>query len=466
MSEGSEDVATLLRDGVGQQHVANARCVVSVVEGPDVGASLEFDRSRPSRVLVGQSAACDLRLTDRLVSRRHFALDLDEIGIRLTDLGSTNGTFAGGLRVTDAHLAGAATIRVGETTLLVSLLPAGEPLALTPALRFGKMLGASPEMRRLYPLCERLAKTTLPVVIEGETGTGKEVLAESLHEQSPRAKQPFVVFDCTAFAPALVESILFGHERGSFTGAVEQRRGVFELAHGGTLFIDELGELDASLQPKLLRAVERGEVQRVGGNQWIPVDVRLIAATRRNTRSRGAGEGPFSRLIASTASRRSAPGSSSRPSRCSHRRHRDARAPLLARARRRRSPDAAGADDEPGLPLAIGRGTSASSSTPSPAPARSAISIEALGRAPVRAAAERCPRERASPGGYRGRRDPPLDRRPARARALVDRRAFERRYVAERVLARYDVQRVVRAAAASGIARRYFQLLRARQRRS
>src|SRR6185312_7143916 len=124
---------------------------------------------------------------------------------------------------------------------------AADPITLPPALRFGRMIGASPQMRRLYPLCERLATTTLPIVIEGETGTGKEVLAESLHEASPRAGGPFVVFDCTATAPSLVESALFGHERGAFTGALEQRKGVFEQAHGGTLFIDELGELDLSL---------------------------------------------------------------------------------------------------------------------------------------------------------------------------------------------------------------------------
>jgi DNA-binding NtrC family response regulator len=122
----------------------------------------------------------------------------------------------------------------------------------------------------------------VPVVIEGETGTGKEILAEALHEQGPRAAGPFVVFDCTAVLPGLVEAELFGHERGAFTGAVGQRKGLFEQAHGGTLLVDEIGDLDAALQPKLLRAVERGEVRRVGGDRWMKVDVRILAATRRD----------------------------------------------------------------------------------------------------------------------------------------------------------------------------------------
>jgi len=137
-------------------------------------------------------------------------------------------------------------------------------------------------MRRLYPLCERLAQSNVAVVIEGETGTGKEALAEALHETGPRAGGPYVVFDCTSVHGPLMESELFGHDKGAFTGAIAMRKGVFELAHGGTLLIDEIGDLDLSLQPKLLRAVERGEMRRVGGDRPIHVDVRLIAATRRD----------------------------------------------------------------------------------------------------------------------------------------------------------------------------------------
>ncbi len=134
----------------------------------------------------------------------------------------------------------------------------------------------------LYPVLERLARSNVPVVIEGETGTGKEALAESLHEMGPRADRPFVVFDCTAVPPTLMEAELFGHERGAFTGASSARPGVFELADGGTLFIDEIGDLELSLQSKLLRAVERSEVKRLGSSKTTRVDVRILAATRRD----------------------------------------------------------------------------------------------------------------------------------------------------------------------------------------
>jgi DNA-binding NtrC family response regulator len=147
-------------------------------------------------------------------------------------------------------------------------------------------------MRRLFPVVERIAASDVPVIIEGETGTGKEVLAESIHEAGKRASGPFVVFDCTAVPPALVESALFGHERGAFTGAVSSRQGVFEQAHGGTLLIDEIGDLDIALQAKLLRAIERSQVQRVGGSQYFQFDVRILCATRRDL-EREIQEGRF-----------------------------------------------------------------------------------------------------------------------------------------------------------------------------
>jgi DNA-binding NtrC family response regulator len=137
-------------------------------------------------------------------------------------------------------------------------------------------------MRALFKLCARLAQSNVPVVIEGETGTGKELLAQSIHEAGSRASGPFVLFDCTTVPPNLVESALFGHEKGAFTGAVGSRVGVFEQAHGGTLFLDEIGDLDVALQAKLLRAIERAEVQRVGGTGWARVDVRILCATRRD----------------------------------------------------------------------------------------------------------------------------------------------------------------------------------------
>jgi two-component system, NtrC family, response regulator HydG len=251
--------------------------VLTVAAGPDAGSTFAVDR----RVLVGQSPACDFKLTDPHVSRRHVALDPMGPRLRVTDLESTNGTFVNDVAIADAFLAGGERLRLGDTTLRVDR---GEPstLALTPATGFGHVVGESSEMRRLYPLCRKLAASDVPVVIEGETGTGKEVLAESLHEEGSRAEGPFVVFDCTATPANLLEAALFGHERGSFTGAVDSRKGVFEQAHGGTLFIDEIGDLDLALQSKLLRALERREIRRIGGDRWIKVDVRVLAATRRD----------------------------------------------------------------------------------------------------------------------------------------------------------------------------------------
>ena len=255
--------------------------LLTVTTGRDQGQALRIDADTPGRQLVGQSVACALRLTDPHVSRRHVAVDLGPSGLSITDLGSLNGTRVNGLRVETVFLEGGERIRLGDTQIDVAEA-AGAPPRANHATSFGPLLGSSHAMRRLYPLLEKLAASTVAVIIEGETGTGKEVLAEALHQASPRASGPFVVFDCTATAPSLIEPALFGHERGAFTGATEQRKGVFEAAHGGTLLLDEIGELELALQPKLLRAVQRGEVCRVGSSKWLSVDVRILVATRRN----------------------------------------------------------------------------------------------------------------------------------------------------------------------------------------
>jgi len=276
-----DETRTVLRRSLAPSTAEGAAFVVSVVEGPDRGASVRIDASRPGRLLVGQSPACELKLRDPHVSRRHLAFELDGERVRMNDLGSTNGTTVNQIQVVEAYLRGGEIVHVGETALRVDKGTA-EPTHLSPAMRFGRVVGASPEMRRIYPLCDKIAQSNVPVVIEGETGTGKELLAEALHEAGPRTSGPFVVFDCTAIPPSLAESTLFGHERGAFTGAVSSRKGVFELAHNGTLFIDEIGDLDLTLQPKLLRAIERSEVQRVGSEKWMKVNVRIISATRRD----------------------------------------------------------------------------------------------------------------------------------------------------------------------------------------
>jgi DNA-binding NtrC family response regulator len=234
------------------------------------------------RVYVGKSPTCEFCLEDPAVSRRHAGLELRDDGVRLTDLASTNGTWVNGLRIHDVTLRGGEVIQFGPVAVRVDFGQSVAPPAASSAARFGKVTGTSDAMRRLYPLLDRLAASGVPVLIEGETGTGKEVVAESLHEAGPRANKPFVVFDCTTVPANLLESALFGHEKGSFTGATSTRLGVFEQANGGTLFIDEIGDLDIALQARLLRAIERQEVQRVGATSWSKVDVRVMSATRRD----------------------------------------------------------------------------------------------------------------------------------------------------------------------------------------
>jgi DNA-binding NtrC family response regulator len=253
-----------------------------VERGPDAHKQLRIEESAPAPSLVGSSPVCALRLDDPAVSRRHLALETTDDGWHLRDLGSTNGTRVDGVRIVEAVLHGGERIAIGRTTIRVERDVAAEPVALPSETHFGPVVGRSARMRRLYPLLARLAASTIPVVIEGETGTGKEAVAEAIHQAGPRAAGPFVVFDCTAAASNLLESELFGHERGAFTGAVASRPGVFQQAHRGTLLIDEIGDLDLTLQPKLLRAIERSEVRPLGGTRSIRFDVRLIAATRRD----------------------------------------------------------------------------------------------------------------------------------------------------------------------------------------
>jgi transcriptional regulator with GAF, ATPase, and Fis domain len=187
-----------------------------------------------------------------------------------------------GVRVFDAIVSGPVHLQLGETTLAVTPLSETVDREQATSDRFGDLLGTSPCMRELFADLERIAPSDISVLIEGETGTGKELVAESIHRASARANGPFVVFDCSAVAPTLAESELFGHERGAFTGAVGSRPGVFEQADGGTIFLDELGELPRELQPKLLRVLEKREVRRIGAQRTTPIDVRLIAATNRN----------------------------------------------------------------------------------------------------------------------------------------------------------------------------------------
>jgi transcriptional regulator with GAF, ATPase, and Fis domain len=290
--EREEDVRTQAQT-FAQQLLAEAppdeQRRVLVIEGPDAGKSFLLDPHAPARLLIGTSVVCGIRLTDQAVSRRHAALEPVGRRYRLTDLGSTNGTFVDGIAIVEAFLRADEIVRCGSTAFRIEAVEgngegarsAASSSPLTSAVRFGRVQGASVAMRRMYPLLEKLAATRIPVLIEGETGTGKEMVGEAIYEKGGSVG-PFVVFDCTTVSPNLVEAELFGHERGAFTGAEATRRGIFEEAHGGTLLIDELGDLELPLQAKLLRVLDRGEVRRVGSNTPIAVDVRVLAATRRD----------------------------------------------------------------------------------------------------------------------------------------------------------------------------------------
>jgi transcriptional regulator with PAS, ATPase and Fis domain len=259
--------------------VKYAKTRISVVHGPDTGLSLEL---ASNAVRIGTASDNDLVLTDQTVSRRHCALLPVAEGVRVTDEGSTNGVLVGGVRLFDAVMHGPQKLTVGES--VIALVPLDETVEREQASsdRFGDLLGSSARMRELFADLERLAASEISVLVEGETGTGKELVAESIHANSPRADSPLVVFDCSTVVASLAESELFGHERGAFTGAVTARAGVFEQANGGTIFLDEIGELPKDLQPKLLRVLEKREVRRLGSQRVIPIDVRLIAATHRN----------------------------------------------------------------------------------------------------------------------------------------------------------------------------------------
>ena len=255
---------------------------LTVIEGPGSGASL---RAEMSEVSVGTAQGNDLVLPDPTVSRHHFSLSATPEGYLLKDLGSSNGTWVSGMRVLSGYVEPGARVRVGRTTLLVDQVNEDICEALSPEDGFGPLLGQSSAMRRIFAALPRIAQSDSTVLLEGETGTGKGVLAAAIHEASPRAAGPFVVLDCAAIAPTLIESELFGHVKGSFTGAQTDRAGAFEQAKGGTIFIDEIGELPLDMQPKLLRALEERSVKRVGGNQRVKLDVRVIAATNRDLRT-------------------------------------------------------------------------------------------------------------------------------------------------------------------------------------
>jgi two-component system, NtrC family, response regulator GlrR len=263
---------------------------VTVTGGPARGASWPArDREAKERCSIGSHPSNDLVLDDPTVSRFHCELAIAGGKVRVRDLGSRNGTLldAGGgeLALADATVPGGTALVLGHTELRIDVDAAVAEVSCSERPRFGGLVGDSPAMREVFSQLEKIAASDATVLIEGETGTGKEGVAKALHDEGPRAAAPFVVLDCGAIPAQLLEAELFGHEAGSFTGATDRRIGVFEQASGGTLFLDEVGELPMELQPKLLRALESREIRRVGGRAPIKCDLRIVAATNRDLRA-------------------------------------------------------------------------------------------------------------------------------------------------------------------------------------
>jgi DNA-binding NtrC family response regulator len=284
------EINTVVVEGSGKTLVLSLpRFTVSVVAGPDAGQKAQ---SVDGRLIVGTAEGAMLRLTDPTVSRYHVDFEATAQGVIVRDLGSTNRTMLSGVAVHEAAVTRDVEFEVGRTRLRLGFEAEKAKVTTQADAEFGQLIGQSPAMRIVFAALEKAAPTNAPVLITGESGTGKELAARAIHDASSRAQGPFEVVDCGGLPGTLIESELFGHERGAFTGANGDREGAFERAEGGTLFLDEVGELPLELQPKLLRALGEGEIRRIGGKRTKQVDVRIVAATNRDLR-RHVNSGQF-----------------------------------------------------------------------------------------------------------------------------------------------------------------------------
>jgi len=231
---------------------------------------------------IGKDPQNDIKLADAYVSSFHCKIEKKEDHYVLKDYGSTNGTLLNGQKVREAILKHDDQLHIGQIHFHFSCVKEKKHIEAKDAGQFCNMVSQDPDMKHLFGLIEEVGPTQAPVFIHGETGTGKELIARAIVQSSDRVNAPFLTINCGAISKDLIESELFGHEKGAFTSAHTQRKGLFEQAHTGTLFLDEIGELPIDLQPKLLRVLETGEIRRVGGDQTIHVDVRIVSATHRN----------------------------------------------------------------------------------------------------------------------------------------------------------------------------------------
>lgn len=267
MSDGTLALLAAQRTTPGRRF----QLVVEPSEGPPRTISLE-----PGVYTLGAGREANVRITDPHVSRSHLKMVVSHEGVSVEDLGSSNGTWINGVSIRAVVVTSNTQVVIGRTPIRIEVIDDREVRS------FGDAVGASAKIAEVFQHLAKLAPTDLTVSLIGETGTGKDVLARALHKASARSALPFAVFDCGAVAPNLIESELFGHVKGAFTGAVAERKGIFEQGQNGTVFLDEIGELPLELQPRLLRVLEQRTVRRVGGTRDISVDVRVIAATNRD----------------------------------------------------------------------------------------------------------------------------------------------------------------------------------------
>ncbi|MCG8420743.1 MAG: sigma 54-interacting transcriptional regulator [Proteobacteria bacterium] len=282
-------VTRVVSDSDARTRLFRTKYIVRILDGPGQRRSL---KTAKDNITIGSAEQNDLVLNDPAVSRHHLRIQLNPDGFLLTDLNSTNGTTLGNLKLQEGIAQGPVELQLGETTLQIVPSSEEEEVELVEESSFGEVIGQSPPMRELFRKLKASSPKEVTILLEGETGTGKELIAREIHQHSERRNKPFIIVDCGAIPPTLIESELFGHNRGAFTGAVTDRPGAFEQADGGTIFLDEIGELELTMQPRLLRVLEQRHIKRIGRSRHTPVDVRIIAATNRDLQ-RDINEGTF-----------------------------------------------------------------------------------------------------------------------------------------------------------------------------